>query len=333
MDNNNILVSIIVPVYNVEKYINTCLHSIANQTFADYEVLLIDDGSTDNSGSICDDFCNLHNKFRAIHQDNMGLYGARNTGLKLAKGRYISFIDSDDYVHPSFLEILYSALLSGDYDFSMVDFEKVHDHHIVHSNVITHKFSTNVLSQNILIRNFYRSFSIEYHVVWNKLYKRETIESLYFKNIISEDTEFNNRVYLMSKKAIFVEACLYYYLQRNTSIIHKNGYNYNIDQLYSIYLCFTEIPSINSNYRAYCLLRLYKKLLSTKYYSKSTEFKYYGDKINRIILKNTFSSFVKNKNIFLGAKIVVLLFIYFPYTYKMFVWACDMRSKSCELFS
>lgn len=122
------MISVIVPVYNVEEYLPTCIESILNQTYKDLEILLIDDGSTDNSGRICDEYAKRDNRCIVIHQPNKGVYNARNTGLEHVKGEYISFIDSDDYIHPQMLEILYETLQKEDYDFSMVAYKKVWDY-------------------------------------------------------------------------------------------------------------------------------------------------------------------------------------------------------------
>ena len=113
------MISVIVPIYNVEEYLPACIESILNQTYKDLEILLIDDGSTDNSGRICDKYAQCDNRCIVIHQLNSGEAEARNTGLDHANGEYISFIDGDDYIHPQMLEILYEALQKGDYDFSM----------------------------------------------------------------------------------------------------------------------------------------------------------------------------------------------------------------------
>ena len=118
-------ISIIVPVYNVEPYIGKCLDSILEQTYSNYEVLLIDDGSTDNSGVICDEYSALDGRFRVFHQKNSGVSAARNFALIRSEGAYIMFVDSDDFIHPQMLEILYTNLNSGEYDFAMCNYKQV----------------------------------------------------------------------------------------------------------------------------------------------------------------------------------------------------------------
>ena len=119
------MISIIVTVYNIEQHLPICIESIFNQTYKDLEIILVDDGSTDNSGKLCDKYTKEDTRCIVIHQSNKGVSEARNTGLNHATGEYISFIDGDDYLHPQMFEILYEALQKGDYDFSMVTFKQV----------------------------------------------------------------------------------------------------------------------------------------------------------------------------------------------------------------
>ena len=106
---NKIMLSIIVPVYNVEKYLEDCIESLLNQTYKNYEIILVDDGSTDSSGKICDIVAESSSKIKVIHKENGGLSSARNTGLRVARGRYIGFVDSDDYILPTMYEkLIYS---------------------------------------------------------------------------------------------------------------------------------------------------------------------------------------------------------------------------------
>ena len=104
------LISIIVPVYNVEQYVKCCVESIIQQTYKNLEIILVNDGSTDNSGYICDDLAKNDNRLRVIHQENKGLSAARNSGMSIAKGKYIGFVDSDDYINVRMYEKLYVAI-------------------------------------------------------------------------------------------------------------------------------------------------------------------------------------------------------------------------------
>ena len=121
------LISIIVPVYNVENFLTRCFESIRTQTYENVEILLIDDGSTDKSGVICDSLAQNDPRVSVIHQNNMGLSEARNTGLNIAKGEFISFIDSDDFIDPTMLETLLELLLQTDTGISMCSIQRVNE--------------------------------------------------------------------------------------------------------------------------------------------------------------------------------------------------------------
>lgn len=109
-------ISIIVPIYNVEKYIEKCIQSILNQTFSDFELILVNDGSTDSCGEICDKYKKLDDRIIVIHKVNGGLSSARNAGIDIARGEYIGFIDSDDYIHEKMYEILYNNAITYNSD-------------------------------------------------------------------------------------------------------------------------------------------------------------------------------------------------------------------------
>ena len=117
------MISVIVPVYNVEKYLSRCIDSILNQTYKDYEIILIDDGSKDSSGKICDEYAKNHNNISVIHTKNRGLSAARNTGTENSHGEYITFVDSDDLISNSFLSDLYTLIVNNNADISLCNFQ------------------------------------------------------------------------------------------------------------------------------------------------------------------------------------------------------------------
>ena len=123
----NDLISVIVPVYNVEKYLRQCLTSLVNQTYKNIEVVMVDDGSKDSSGLICDEYAINYQNFSVVHKKNAGLGMARNTGLDNIKGKYVFFLDSDDYIDNNFIEVLYKNLLKSKVDMCMGGFKKFTD--------------------------------------------------------------------------------------------------------------------------------------------------------------------------------------------------------------
>lgn len=317
------MISVIVPVYNVEEYLPTCIESILNQTYKDLEILLIDDGSTDNSGRICDEYAKRDNRCIVIHQPNKGVYNARNTGLEHVKGEYISFIDSDDYIHPQMLEILYETLQKGDYDFSMVAYKKVWDYSKY--TPIT-KINTHILDTSTLI---HRLYNINYknnnlpemscQVLWNKLYKKSLIAQSRFKITGSGDTEFNNRIYLKTKSAIYIDTPLYYWHQRTTSITHQSINLNFIDRVNSYFLSLNEISQKDIDYRACCLEKLYKTMINVRYHAQNTKFQNYTVKLIAQIKEHTIKEFLTNKSIKQVTRLGLLIFFYMPFLYCIFI--------------
>ena len=164
------LVSIVVPVYNVEKYLKKSIESILNQTYDNLEVLLVDDGSTDSSGEICDSFIKVDSRIRVFHKENGGLSDARNFGIEHMKGQYVSFIDSDDYISKDYVWKLYSSIKNNDSEVSICSFslvdetgEKIKDELLDSGEV---SLSGQQILEKALTADGYR-----YVVAWNKLYR------------------------------------------------------------------------------------------------------------------------------------------------------------------
>ena len=172
------LISVIIPVYNVEKYLKECLDSVINQTHKNIEIILIDDGSTDNSGKICDEYRKKDDRIIVIHKSNEGLSSARNDGLIHAKGKYIQFIDSDDYVNRDMLEITYSIIKK--YNADVVTFS----HYILNDGkaICDCSKEEKVLNKmeamkELLLDNKIRNYS------WEKLWKKELFQDIKEKNL------------------------------------------------------------------------------------------------------------------------------------------------------
>ena len=180
------LISIIVPVYNVEKYFDECVKSILNQSYKNIEIILVNDGSTDNSGNLCDNYATIDPRIKVIHKENGGLSDARNFGMKNANGEYFSFIDSDDYIDKYFIENLYNALISqgDDCKISMCRFTRnIND--FSNDKSIANKVDSNEVLKDILYQNDDSLYSV---AAWNKLYHKTVFNSIIFpKGFINED--------------------------------------------------------------------------------------------------------------------------------------------------
>lgn len=214
-------ISIIVPVYNVEKYIEQCLLSIQNQSFRDFEVLIVNDGSTDNSASICKRFCETDNRFMLYSQPNGGLSAARNTGIRRAQGELLLFVDSDDYIHPQMCEILYQNMDFCQADISICGFRRIKEETKNYFDLSAEQ-KLDVCSGKEGCRNIYAGRSVESVVAWNKLYKRELFRDiLYPEGKIHEDEFVTYKLLYFAKRVVYTNLELYYYMQRSDSIMQK----------------------------------------------------------------------------------------------------------------
>lgn len=214
---NKEIISIIIPVYNIKKYIEQCLYSITNQTYVNIEILLIDDGSTDESGRLCDKWAKKDARIHCFHQQNLGVSVARNIGLKHCTGQYIMFVDGDDEIAPNMCEKLLKALTETDADVSYCGFYNIFSDK-QEKNLPPYKMMNNVESLNALLTDI--SF---FSAVWNKMFRRCTIFSdekfIKFSAdvAVSEDALWLTEVLNGVKKVVSVPDALYYWKRREDS--------------------------------------------------------------------------------------------------------------------
>lgn len=210
------LVSIIVPVYNVEQYLDRCISSLVGQTYADLEILLVDDGSTDGSGTLCDRWQSRDPRIRAFHKENGGLSDARNHGLERAHGEYICFVDSDDWCDLRFVEMLLRQLLSTGSDLAECGYLCTDGS--IPDTPLTPPECRVYEGRECFLRFLSEDFFVS---VCNKLYRRSLLESLPFrKGVYHEDEFWTYRVFSRVQKACRLECTGYYYYQRPGSIVH-----------------------------------------------------------------------------------------------------------------
>lgn len=322
------LISVIVPVYNVEQYLEKCVNSIINQTYKNLEIILVDDGSPDNCPKICDDFAKKDNRIKVIHKKNGGLMQAWIDGFKSSSGDFISFVDSDDWVELTFIEDLISPIIKdSSIDLTICNYYKATDK----KKYLLFASKNNIYGTlegdqfDNLKKTYLRTFP---YYRWNKLFKRNLIENnlQFCDNRISlcEDVCITASSILDSKKIFIVNNHLYNYYVRNTSII--NSYNpkllanfeifhdmfvkvlnekkYNTYENFSqhlIYLMFMLTKNIISSNAKH------KKKLMNELYSSNLykEFEKCDTKSLGVVYK-VFSKFLKSKKIFLLKTIIKL---------------------------
>lgn len=212
-------ISIIVPVYKVEKYLNKCVDSILGQTFSDFELWLVDDGSPDNCPAICDEYAQKDSRVKVLHKPNGGLSDARNAALDVMTGDYVTFVDSDDYLAPDAVEILYDALIRNDADVSVGNMKSVNEKNETADFYVPCTEETVLTGEDILS-------TILQPCAPNRLYRAEIFKDIrYPVGRLYEDVFVYHKVLAKTKKMVLTGKTVYYYLVRSGSIMHGD---YNI---------------------------------------------------------------------------------------------------------
>lgn len=215
-------ISVIVPVYNVEAYLDRCVYSILNQTYQNLEIILIDDGSTDASPAKCDAYAAKDGRIKVLHKPNGGLSDARNAGLALAEGTYIGYVDSDDWIEPDMYASLYRACVDNHAQLAVCRyFEEYKDRTKAGGN------GTVVpLTREELLKIYISGHEeyVIYNSVWSKLFQRELVEGMQFpKGRNSEDIMYTTRAFCRLNRAVYLDRCLYHYvLDRDGSIMNAS---------------------------------------------------------------------------------------------------------------
>ena len=247
------LISIIIPVYNVEQYLSRCVDSVINQTYKNLEIILVDDGSTDNSGKICDEYALKDNRIKVIHKKNGGVSSARNAGLDIAKGDYIGFVDSDDFIEHDMYEYLQNLIIEYDADISICSIEFIIKNKNIYKTLLK---KDELLNTNEALKVFYTQLYI-----YNKLFNKCIMADLLFDTSvkIGEDMLFCLEYLKRCNRIIYGKEVKYHYVNNVLSATKKT---FNIDKL-------TYFKSINIfiNYAKDNNLKyLFKKLKEQKVY-------------------------------------------------------------------
>lgn len=215
------MISVVIPVYNVERYIRQCLESVINQTYRNLQIIIVDDGSTDKSGEICDEYAARDDRVTVIHQENAGAGAAKNTGLDMASGEYLAIIDSDDYIEENMYEIMLQRLKDNNADVVQCLFDNV----FVNAKV-SRSFSFNYNSNRIIKSKNYlyeMLYDWKYAVFWNKLFRKSLLQDVRFPVGRKIDDEFfTYKLICNAKKIININDCLYHYRMRKSSVMNDN---------------------------------------------------------------------------------------------------------------
>ncbi|MBQ2121688.1 MAG: glycosyltransferase [Bacteroidaceae bacterium] len=217
------LISIIIPVYNVEQYLDDCIRSVQTQTYQNIEIILVDDGSTDHSGSMCDAYAKQDDRIRVIHQQNQGQAEARNTGFAASEGAYIAFVDSDDMISPIYIQTLYDIINHHHADIAACEYTQ-NEEEMDAQGVPDHDKAYKIDAPTMLRQWHGKRKRVE-TVAWNKIYKREILESMspeiFPKGKTHEDVYTSHLFVEKASDIAITDRKLYYYRKRDNSISHK----------------------------------------------------------------------------------------------------------------
>lgn len=212
-------ISVIIPVYNVADYLPQCLDSVLNQDHEDLEVIVIDDGSTDSSGTICDQYATKDSRVRVIHQPNAGAAAAKNAGLRVATGEYLSFVDSDDYLEPNVYGFMLRVLQENQADAAQFSFREVYVNR--QEEKLLDMLCPGMDSKTYLVR-FTKDWSCP--LLWNKLYRRHIFDGVFFEEGHKIDDEyFTYQGFLQERKVVFDTKVVYNYRRRRSSVMASSA--------------------------------------------------------------------------------------------------------------
>ncbi len=304
-------ISIIVPVFNVERFIHDCIDSILTQSYKDFELILVNDGSTDRSGDICDEYSNKDGRIVVIHKENGGQSSARNKGIEIAKGKYIGFIDSDDWVHSDMYKILYDKAIEKDADITacnILEYQKDSSKRLFCNDSTDYLYNRDAAMSEIYL-NERLTFS-----PCNKLYKKNLFKGIRFKEgSILEDMDFAYRIMHQCNRIFYTGNVLYYYRYNDKSTLRKTFSKKRLDEfpvrkdMYTFYV--ENYPSqANEVYVEWFLTGLMLYINIEKYYNNEKKQFKYLIKTDRKVLK----SLIFKKNYSKKKKILLFIGIISP---------------------
>lgn len=212
-------ISVIIPIYNVERFLRQSVDSVLNQTYKNLEIILVDDGTKDSSDKICDEYSKIDNRIKVIHKENGGLSTARNAGLDIATGKYVMFLDADDFFEPNSCEVLYNEIEKRQADFVVGNYI-----HVTHDGI---KWENPLFDPNLYdnfklsITDYQKSFFVMNSVVWNKIFRRDFIEKhnlRFIPKALAEDAIFSTYCYVHTDNSYFINDIVYNYRQNEENV-------------------------------------------------------------------------------------------------------------------
>lgn len=312
-------ISIIIPIYNTEKYLKKCLDSVINQSYRNLEIILINDGSTDNSLNICNEYKKKDNRIKVIHKQNEGVSIARNEGIKVSTGKYVIFIDPDDYVANDHVETLYRCMIDNNVDLVISNAIDVNEEGIVLNAKETNDLFMNkdeCLKELLSEYNFI-------HVCWGNIYKRELLENSIFnyKYRIAEDLDFLYAYIKKIKSAYFLSKSTYFWLKREGSATNSQYSEKWNDELKICNFIINETCKLDNDLHKYAKAKYIRTNINQvqRFNLQKNQVKIFKDNI-KIYKKEVLKYEFFNKK----EKLKINLFLK---SYKLFKLAFNMKQR------
>lgn len=307
------LISVIVPIYNAEKYLPMCLECIENQTYRNLEIILVDDGSTDGSSGLCDEFAAKDARVSVIHQANKGLWAARNAGQDAANGAFLFFPDADDYFHYDILRQMHGAITSKDgFDVAIVDRTRTESR--IESCDAPIECNWTEQSSEVLFKAIFEHLRYPYKTIWNKLFRAQSIKTIHSRPFpVAQDMDFNIQVFIHCKRFICSDSSLYYYYSHDAQISNKQKDKYRtiLPEIY--FKNYLELKSKKDIFGRVLLEKLYRHMAIQKVYSNETNEKRSFFARCREYYRCTHRDFVRHRDISYMHKVKYLTAYHLPF--------------------
>lgn len=313
-------ISVIIPVYNVEKYISKCLDSILNQTYKNIEIIIVNDGSTDKSGLICDEYAKKDSRIKVIHKSNGGVSSARNLGIDNSSGEYIGFIDPDDYIDKRMYENLYSSIKKENSEIAISSFSYVISGKEESQDISNKKLTFN---KDEAISNYFdNTYPFNCSFLWNKLFKKDLFDEIRLntKILVQEDTEIMIKLYNRSKKISYIGQPLYFYELRSESATSDKISRGKITTEQAFLDIFNYTKENLPEFKSKALLKYISCFFNIIIEIIKNYDEYEGEYYKLIKkLRLTYKEIINNKQIPLKYKIHSSLLLFSPKVYKYYI--------------
>lgn len=308
-------ISIIVPVYNLENVLLRCVHSILNQTFTHFELILVNDGSTDESGKLCDELARHDARIKVIHKKNGGVASSRNAGLNIAQGKFIGYVDNDDYINKHMFATLYDIAIKNESDIVVCDYVNVKEDEHVDIDAHVESAGLHHFTNQEAVDQIYIKRDATFVYPWNKLYRRHLFTNIrYEEGNLYDDESVAHKLLYESKKTTYLQSTFYYYVTRKGSMVNSPFHVGKFGRIYALKDREVFLRKKNERYLHGKALIHYLEMFFWYYHVAETTLKDIDSELKK--LKTTFNKtlihILKQRHIGRRRKVMCVLFWLHP---------------------